>query len=334
MPDGATPNHTDTRTTVSLAGIVLAHLIGVAVVSLSGCSLSPLSAESNTEVRDPVFVEPAFNRTQLPELSVSLIETGYSMVSEGLVVSGGNWGVRRRLSYTAALVRHPEADVLIDTGLGTKAVEQFNGNNWLVRMLFGFTQKVPAVTQFERSPVAPKIENIILTHMHWDHVSGLKDFGGATFHVYETEYQYAMDAGRPEVIKEQFDGEELAWNRFRFSDRPYENFSVSFDLFGDGSIVLVPLPGHTPGSVGVFVNSRSGGRYFFSGDLTWVLEGIFWESERPWPVRGMVDSDRVRIVDGIRKVRELMTRYPELTVLPAHDGQQQEALPAYPDFLR
>ena len=40
----------------------------------------------------------------------------------------------------------------------------------------------------------------------------------------------------------------------RFSDTPYEIYPQSLDLYKDGSIVLVPLPGHTPGSVGVFIN--------------------------------------------------------------------------------
>ena len=40
------------------------------------------------------------------------------------------------------------------------------------------------------------------------------------------------------------------------------------DLFDDGSVVFVPLPGHTGGSNGMFVNLRSGKRFFFMGDLT------------------------------------------------------------------
>ncbi len=49
-------------------------------------------------------------------------------------------------------------------------------------------------------------------------------------------------------------------------------FDESLDLFGDGRLVLVPLPGHTPGSVGLFVTLDSGRRLFFSGDTSWRLE--------------------------------------------------------------
>src|SRR5262249_38058217 len=52
-------------------------------------------------------------------------------------------------------------------------------------------------------------------------------------------------------------------------------------LENDGSVALAPLPGHTTGSTGVFVNLRSGKRYLFTGDLTWALEGFKLPAERP-----------------------------------------------------
>jgi glyoxylase-like metal-dependent hydrolase (beta-lactamase superfamily II) len=44
----------------------------------------------------------------------------------------------------------------------------------------------------------------------------------------------------------------------------------SYDLFGDGSIMLMPLPGHTAGNTGMFINRSNGPRIFLLGDAAWV----------------------------------------------------------------
>jgi hypothetical protein len=59
-----------------------------------------------------------------------------------------------------------------------------------------------------------------------------------------------------------------------FQPRPYETFDESADVFGDGSVVVVKLPGHTPGSVGVFVNVSPTLRMFHVGDAVNVVEAV------------------------------------------------------------
>lgn len=50
-----------------------------------------------------------------------------------------------------------------------------------------------------------------------------------------------------------------------FEPKPYETFDESADLFGDGAVVVVKLPGHTPGSIGTFVSMSSKFRLFHGG---------------------------------------------------------------------
>jgi N-acyl homoserine lactone hydrolase len=73
-----------------------------------------------------------------------------------------------------------------------------------------------------------------------------------------------------------------AFREYGFDGEPYLGFAESHDLYGDGSIVIVPAPGHTPGSVVVFVTLPDGARYAFVGDLVWQLEGLLQREERPW----------------------------------------------------
>ena len=72
---------------------------------------------------------------------------------------------------------------------------------------------------------------------------------------------------------------------------PVLTFTRSHDLFGDGSVVLVDLAGHTPGSVGVLLHT-SAGPVLLAGDAAWhtyQVEDIRQKSSYPG---GLADEDR------------------------------------------
>ena len=58
--------------------------------------------------------------------------------------------------------------------------------------------------------------------------------------------------------------------------------AVAHDVFDDGSVLLLPLQGHTAGQVGMLLTLPSGQRYLFTGDTTWTLEGIQQPADRSW----------------------------------------------------
>lgn len=105
------------------------------------------------------------------------------------------------------------------------------------------------------------------------------------------------------------------------------DFPASHDVYGDGSIVVVPAPGHTPGSVIIFVTLPSGTRYAFVGDLVYQLEGFTQREERPWLIRRKADTD----AEGNRKNLLLMIalkeRLPDLIIVPAHDVRAFAKIP-------
>ena len=105
-------------------------------------------------------------------------------------------------------------------------------------------------------------------------------------------------------------------------------------MYGDGAVVIVPAPGHTPGSVIVFVATPDGRRLAFLGDLVWQREGITHRQERPWIARRSADVDAARVRAGIRHVAALAARFPDLVLIPAHDGRGFAALPPLPASLR
>jgi glyoxylase-like metal-dependent hydrolase (beta-lactamase superfamily II) len=114
---------------------------------------------------------------------------------------------------------------------------------------------------------------------------------------------------------------------YAFSNGPYFGFTESHDFFGDGSVVIVPAPGHTPGSVFVFVTVSSGKRYVLIGDTAWQIEGIDLPAEKPWLSRRLVDVYPEQIRTLLVRLHVLKRDIPDLTVVPAHDRRVWEALP-------
>lgn len=267
---------------------------------------------------------------QAPRVEVSILETGTTRNVEAVACEAGSWFRMREGTIGAVLVRHPEGTFLFDAGYGSRAREHHAAFPWWARPLIEFSQTSDTAGMLRRGGVRPEdVRWIIPSHLHWDHVSAVGDFPGAEVWATQTEHDFAYGPTPPRVVRQQLEG--ARWRIFRFEERPYESFPQSLDLFGDGTLVLVPLPGHTPGAVGLFANLASGKRLFFTGDTTWLLEGFRHRADKSWLVGG-VDADRHRTHRSIEQVADLMERRPEIVVVPAHDARAQADLAHFPAF--
>jgi N-acyl homoserine lactone hydrolase len=88
---------------------------------------------------------------------------------------------------------------------------------------------------------------------------------------------------------------------------------------GDGSLVLLPVPGHTPGSMALLVRRPGRAPLLLVGDLTYEAELL--EAGR---IPGVGDRAGLRTASAM--VRRLKARYPDLVILPAHDAGAAERL--------
>jgi glyoxylase-like metal-dependent hydrolase (beta-lactamase superfamily II) len=119
----------------------------------------------------------------------------------------------------------------------------------------------------------------------------------------------------------------IRYEKYVFEGGPYLGFPQSHDVYGDGSIVVVPAPGHTPGGVIIFVTLHDETRYAFVGDLVWQLEGITLREERPW-ISQKSDSDADGNRENLLRIIALKERLPELIIVPAHDMRAFAGMPA------
>jgi N-acyl homoserine lactone hydrolase len=96
-------------------------------------------------------------------------------------------------------------------------------------------------------------------------------------------------------------------------------FTESLDVLGDGSLVLLPTPGHTAGSVSLLIRRAAKPPLLLAGDLTYGADIL---------QRGQVPGvgNRRRLAESSRKVLALAERQPGLVVLPAHDPTAAQRL--------
>lgn len=280
--------------------------------------------------RDPRLAHPE----KLPPVAFAILKTAESKSLEALFYDGGSWLEPRIGSHAAILVKHPKAAFLFDTGLGVQVDAQFADMPFWLRPLMAYDKNAAAREQLAAH--RQDVQHVFLSHLHWDHASGIEDFPHAKTWTTRAELEWArkVTPGDPGYIRSQFDDERIQWRYLEFADAPYENFPQSLDFFNDGSVVFVPLPGHTPGAVGLFVNLRSGQRYFFTGDTTWTLEGFQRPADKFWFSSAIVDQDKRKTRETIVQVHRLMREYPKLNVIPAHDQHVHERIGFFPAFVR
>ncbi len=180
----------------------------------------------------------------LPEVRISILKTGKMLSRQAFVWRGGNWNTIHESGMAALLVHHPQADFLFDTGFGRNVDKHIETLSFLMKKFSSIVKETPAVEQLEQNGFSPdRLKMIFISHSHWDHISGLEDFPGVEVWMPKTELDFIQQRRKPGLIDQMID--KLKVHTFEFTDGRYENFERSFDLFNDGSMVFVPLPGHT-----------------------------------------------------------------------------------------
>lgn len=260
------------------------------------------------------------------EVAVYAVVTGVNHRVAAFGYRGGSLFDRREFSMAGTLVMHPKGDLLIDTGFGRNIDQQFHTMPLFFRAITSYSLGQPAADELKAAGYDPKsLRAILLTHSHWDHVSGLPDFPGVPVWVTLQEREFIRKSGPMDFCR-LFAG--VRYEEYGFEGNPYLGFPQSYDIYGDGSIVVVPAPGHTPGSVIIFVTLHNGTRYAFVGDLVYQMEGITLREERSWLVRRMgADEDAAGNRENLLRIIALKERLPDLIIVPAHDMRGFDKMP-------
>lgn len=236
------------------------------------------------------------------------------------------------LAAATILLPHESGPVLIDAAIGrATAKDMEDAPFWFQQALGDWKPARPLVELLSELGYADDEKfRVLSTHVHWDHVGALRDLPRAKAFFWEPELAFwksrsgYVDDG---VMPHQLAPLESRLASYRMDGPAYEGFPASHDVLGDGSLVAVPLPGHTPGSTAFFVNSGNGKRWLFTGDTTWSLEGIHRPAHKPFFASAIVDSDDEVLAESIALLHAFSRERPEITLVPAHDLSAIRKLP-------
>jgi glyoxylase-like metal-dependent hydrolase (beta-lactamase superfamily II) len=168
------------------------------------------------------------------------------------------------------------------------------------------------------------VDTAIVSHLHQDHIGGLAELAGSELLVSAAEWaELAKPA--PELrgfLRSHIQLPGLKWHQVSLeptSDPDLAPFTESLDVMGDGSLVLLPTPGHTAGSMSLLVRRAGRPPLLLAGDLTYGAD-ILQRGQLP----GV--GSRRRLAESSQKVLALAGQQPGLVVLPAHDPTAAQRL--------
>ncbi|WP_027057613.1 MBL fold metallo-hydrolase [Mesorhizobium loti] len=219
-------------------------------------------------------------------MKIVFANSAWVSAAERLILRGGSWrSVRLRVRY--GLIIHPQAGpVLIDTGYTPQAISGDHRGKAL--HLYGAVlkpqlnaseQPLPLLARFGLTP--RDVSTVIVTHFHADHVSGLSLFPNARFIASDaawsrlkvrTAWQNLHHGVFTELFPADF-GTRLDGLSAKQQIGSRGAIPGGADLFGDGSVVAVDLPGHADGQFGLLFPDRER-PLLYAVDVQWLVTAL------------------------------------------------------------
>jgi glyoxylase-like metal-dependent hydrolase (beta-lactamase superfamily II) len=221
------------------------------------------------------------------------------------------------MSVPCFLIRHPKGDLLWDTGLGDAIADRPGG----VELAPGIraTVRVKLVDQLRKLGLTPAgIDYLAFSHWHEDHTGNARLFGKATWILQRRELAAATGHAPPPF---ESLAPVAAWRgaRKRIIDG-------DADVFGDGSVRILLMPGHTPGHQVLEIRLPHAGTVLLAGDLYHSREN------REFRRVPRINTDRAQTLASMRRFEAIAAREHARVVIP-HDPRDVAALPRFPAWL-
>ncbi len=262
---------------------------------------------------------------------------------EWVTIRGGRFGPID-FPALAALILHPTAGaILYDTGYADhfasatrKLPERIY--RWLTPVQLPEEEQLG--TQLRGFGVAiGEVSRVLISHLHADHVAGLRDLPRARFLALEQEVAHHLGPNAlqgfaalrrgvlPALLPSDFE------TRLDLADAcppvdlgpTWAPFSHGFDLIGDKSLIGIPLPGHSPAQLGVLLTTQDDQQILLAADSCWSARA--WREQRlPSFLARPLFADWTDYRATLAGLKSVATQNPDLRIVPSHCTETFEAL--------
>jgi N-acyl homoserine lactone hydrolase len=217
----------------------------------------------------------------------------------------------------AYLIVHPRGTLMFDAGAVPDSHFKGDGSPVVEGVVTATKPLLPQLVAAGYSP--SEVTYFALSHFHSDHTGNANEFAQATWIVQKEERDY-MFADSPQGIIQP-----ATYAALRNAETKLLN-DEDFDVFGDGSVVVMATPGHTPGHQVVAVKLANRGTVVLAGDL------YHYPEERTTGRVPTFESDPERSkVSRARIEKYLEDNDAELWI--EHDIATHAALPKAPQYV-
>lgn len=256
--------------------------------------------------------------------AVWLFHCGYLRIPGRFLVAGDPLEIRK-LPFMAAVAVHSErGPILIDAPFGHEgpqnAGELFGA--LLQRGGLTFERNWNVIARLEQLGFRPaEVNDVLLTHLHWDHTGGLKHLAHAQFHASTQEWSDAMSVMSLEAAKRGYAPGDYRALEGRMNLLDVEGMVAvddGIDVFGDGSIEAVPMPGHTRGHLGFRLKMTDGRTLFHVGDAIFCDVQVTHRRDLGFMPRTLAVG-KTEVKSTLHSLRKWWDRNPETRLIASHD---------------
>ena len=255
------------------------------------------------------FLATAAQAGQVDRLFV--IDCGTAHVEDQSLWSPGvNVGVPTDFSDNCYLIHHTDAGYLLwDTGITDRLAALPQGLT-VAPLRQTWRRSHTLAAALEEVAVSPAdVRYVAISHIHPDHVGNLDAFPGATVIMQKSEWDFALASPQ----------------RPFSADHKTQLLEGDKDLFGDGSLIILSTPGHTPGHQSLLVHLQRTGNVLLSGDAVHFQSN--WDNRR---VPGF-NVDRQQSLASMEKMARIAAeRHAQIWI--NHDKPSSDARRHAPQF--
>ncbi|AZI43422.1 MBL fold metallo-hydrolase [Deinococcus psychrotolerans] len=261
-----------------------------------------------------------------------------------LTERGAAWRVKVYPAGFALLLHPVRGAVLFDTGYSFRVPELMR--RW-PGLLYGLITPVrlqpwqTPLAQLARLGItAQDVRHVIVSHLHADHVGALRDFPAADIYLDAGAYpplrglrglRAVRRAFLPELLPPDFEARSRALT-FKPAPPAFAPFEQVADVFGDGSVYALPVPGHAPGMIALVVRTREdaaldgngGGLTLLASDAAWSAKAAR-SGEAGHPLANLLSWDVKQGQRSREQLRDWLAAHPRTRVIVSHDAPEPES---------
>ncbi|RPF72109.1 N-acyl homoserine lactonase family protein [Aurantiacibacter spongiae] len=258
--------------------------------------------------------QPAIAQMQSAEVTLTRIDCGRASEPMPLAAfddTGASDAMARALVVSCYLVRHGDDLLIWDTGIDPATSGDPDG---------GFTMTATLVDELAALGIAPAdVDYVGISHYHYDHTGQARDFPQVTLLIGAQDWE-VIENGAPFIDRSLF----APWLDGGGSVR---KISGDLDLFGDGTVRLLAMPGHTNGHHALLVRLAGTGPVMLTGDLAHYTENYEKEGVPTF------NDDRADTLASFDRFKRMAANY-HATVVIQHEPADVGLLPAFPEAAR